>query len=56
MKFRSLQRIRRGMAALEVVLITGLALPLAAVLFWMLVLLMRRFFGMLGNAVGWPYL
>jgi hypothetical protein len=48
--------IRRGMAALEVVLVTGLALPMAAVLFWLLVLIVRRFFGMLGTGVGMPYL
>jgi hypothetical protein len=48
--------IRRGMAALEVVLVTGLALPMAAVLFWLLVLMVRRFFGMLGTGVGMPYL
>jgi hypothetical protein len=56
MKLRPVRRIRRGMAALEVVLVTGLALPMAAAIFWMLVLLVRRFFGMLGNAVGMPYL
>ncbi|HEY7311859.1 MAG TPA: hypothetical protein VH643_21020 [Gemmataceae bacterium] len=50
------RRARRGMAALEVVLVTGLALPMAAVLFWLLVLTVRRFFGMLGNGVGMPYL
>jgi hypothetical protein len=48
--------VRRGLAALEVVLITGLALPMAAVLFLLLVLTVRRFFGMLGNGVGMPYL
>jgi hypothetical protein len=49
-------RLRRGMAALEVVLVTGLALPMAAAIFWLLVLTLRRFFGMLGNGVGLPYL
>jgi hypothetical protein len=49
-------RIRSGLAALEVVLITGLALPMAAVIFWLLVLTVRRFFGMLGTSVGLPYL
>ncbi len=50
------RRVRRGMAALEVVLVTGLTLPMAAALFWLLVLTVRRFFGMLGNGVGMPYL
>lgn len=53
--FRRLS-VRRGMAALEVVLVTGLTLPMAAAIFWLLVLTMRRFFGMLGNGVGMPYL
>ena len=48
-------RVRRGMAALEVVLITGLTLPLAYAVFWMVVLTVRRYFGMLGNGVGLPY-
>jgi len=48
--------VRHGMAALEVVLVTGLALPMAAMLFWLLVLMVRRFFGMLGTGVGMPYL
>lgn len=56
MKRPAWRRLRRGMAALEVVLVTGLALPMAAALFWLLVLLVRRFFGMLGVSVGWPYL
>ena len=49
-------RIRRGMAVLEVVIITGLALPLAAGVFWLIVLVVKRFFGMLGTGVGMPYL
>lgn len=49
-------RIRRGMAVLEVVIITGLALPLAAGIFWLIVLVVKRFFGMLGTGVGMPYL
>ena len=53
---RGASRVRRGMAALEVVLVTGLALPMAAAIFWLLVLTLRRFFGMLGNGVGMPYL
>jgi hypothetical protein len=44
------------MAALEVVLLTGLTLPMAAILFWLLVRVVRTFFGMLGNGVGMPYL
>ena len=48
-------RVRRGLATLEVVLITGLTLPLAYAVFWVVVLTVRRFFGMLGNGVGLPY-
>jgi hypothetical protein len=44
------------MAALEVVLISGVTLPMAAALFGLLVLTVRRLFGMLSNGVGWPYL
>jgi hypothetical protein len=44
------------MAALEVVLVIGLTLPLAFAIFWMLVLTVRRYFGMLGTGVGMPYL
>jgi hypothetical protein len=51
-----LSRLRRGMAALEVVFVTGLAFTMAAVLFWLLVLTVRYFFGMFGNGVGWAYL
>jgi hypothetical protein len=47
--------VRRGMATLEVVLVTGLTLPLAFAIFWTLVLAVRRFFGMLGTGVGLPY-
>jgi hypothetical protein len=48
-------RVRRGMAALEVVIIAGLTLPMAAAIFWLLVRTVRHFFGMLGNGVGLPY-
>ena len=44
------------MAALEVVFLTGLALPMAALLFWLLMVMVRYFFGMLGSGVGMPYL
>ena len=44
------------MAILEVVIITGLALPIAALVYLIVVLTVKRFFGMLGNSVGMPYL
>ena len=53
---RQRKRVRRGLAALEVVIITALTLPMAAIIFWLMVLTLRRFFGMLGNSVGMPYL
>jgi hypothetical protein len=56
MKLTVRRSARRGMAALEIVLATGMALPIAAALLGMLVLLVRRYFGMLGNSVGMPYL
>lgn len=57
MRLRSCrQQLRRGMAALDVVMITAVTVPIAAFAFWMVVLTVRRFFGMLGVGVGWPYL
>jgi len=53
---RCASRVRRGMAALEVVFVAGLSLPMAAAIFWLLALTLKRFFGMLGNGVGLPYL
>jgi hypothetical protein len=44
------------MAALEVIFVAGLSLPMAAAIFWLMVLTLKRFFGMLGNGVGLPYL
>jgi hypothetical protein len=44
------------MATLEVVLVTGLALPMAFLLFLMLLWVVRHFFAMLGTGVGVPYL
>jgi hypothetical protein len=44
------------MAALEVVIVTALTFPMAAIIFWLMVMAVRRFFGMLGNSVGIPYL
>jgi hypothetical protein len=49
-------RVRRGMAALEVVILTALTFPIAAFIFWRMVLALSSFFGMLGNSVGMPYL
>lgn len=49
-------RVRRGMAALEVVIVTGLTLPMAFFLFLLLLWVVRRFFGILGTSVGLPYL
>lgn len=50
------RRRRRGLAALEIVMVTALTLPMAAAVFWLVVLTVRRFFGMLGTGVSWPYL
>ena len=52
-RYRS--RVRRGMAAMEIVFTTCLALPIAALILALLILTVRRFFGMLGNGVGLPY-
>lgn len=53
---RQRKRVRRGLAALEVVLITALTLPMAALILWLMVWTIRRFFGMFGVGVGMPYL
>jgi hypothetical protein len=44
------------MSALEVVLVTGLCLPMAAVLYWLFEQSVEQFFFALGNTVGWPFL
>lgn len=45
-----------GMAALEVVLTTGLTLPMAAALYFILERTLDRFFFLVSNAVGWPFM
>jgi len=47
---------RRGLSALEVVLTTGLVLPMAAFMYWTIEQGLDLFFFTLGNTVGWPYL
>jgi len=44
------------MVALEVVLTTGLTLPMAAALYFILERTLDRFFFLVSNAVGWPFL
>lgn len=41
---------------MDVVMITALTVPMTAIVFWLVVLTVRRFFGMLGIGVGLPYL
>lgn len=47
---------RRGMSALEVIMVTGMVVPMAAALYWMFEMSMDQFWFLLGNAVGWPFL
>ena len=46
---------RPGLSALEVVLTTGVMVPIAAFLYWMLERVIDHYFFLLGNAVGWPF-
>jgi len=49
-------RTRCGMAALEVVLITGAIFPLAVLVFIMLRQAMRLYHSLIGNIIGSPIL
>jgi hypothetical protein len=44
------------MAALEVVFVTGIVLIMAPTILALMLLTLKRFFGMLGNSVGMPYI
>jgi hypothetical protein len=44
------------MSSLDVVLVTGLCLPMAAALYWAFEKAAEQFFFAFGNTVGWPYL
>jgi len=47
-------RMRRGLSALEVVIITGISLPLMALFAYAGIRLCRHFFSFLGSLVGSP--
>lgn len=56
MRVRSSAARRRGMSALEVIMVTGMVVPMAAALYWLFEMSMDQFWFLLGNAVGWPFL
>jgi hypothetical protein len=47
---------RRGQASLDAVLCAGVALPIAAALFWLLQSGCKAYFLHLSTVVGWPLL
>jgi hypothetical protein len=53
---RKSKNSRRGLATLEVVIVTGLTLPMAALIYITLEAAMEIFFFMIGNLVGCPFL
>lgn len=47
---------RKGLTALEVVLVMTVCLPMAAAVFWLFRRAVARFFEVVGTVVGWPFL
>jgi hypothetical protein len=50
------KRRRRGLASLELVLATGIAVPFAAGLMFLGFQACKRLYHVIGTLVGWPYL
>jgi hypothetical protein len=51
-----LRKSRRGLSAVEVVLVTAIGLSMAATLYWLFERSIGQFYASLSNAVGWPFL
>ena len=49
------QKIRKGMAALEVVLVVGISLPMAAFTYRFLIRIIEILFYMIGTIIGSAY-
>lgn len=47
---------RPGLASLEVVMTTGIAVPLAFAFFFVAYQFCRELYGLMASVIGWPYL